>query len=54
MVTHFIIYHQMTVLLFLLLIATRVKTYLTSRAAFSYQGQYKGVDIMSYRNTQKA
>ena len=47
--THAIIYHQMTVLLFLLPIATRVKTYLTSRTAFSYQGQYKRADLMSYR-----
>jgi uncharacterized protein (DUF2062 family) len=52
--THAIIYHQMTVLLFLLPIATRVKTYLTSRTAFSYQGQYKRVNIKRYRNTQKA
>lgn len=51
--THAIIYHQMTVLLFLLPIATRVKTYLTSRTAFSYQGQYKRADLMSYRQHSK-
>lgn len=52
--TYAIIYHQMTVLLFLLPIATRLKTYLTSRTAFSYQGQYKRVNIKRYRNNQKA